>query len=130
MNLTDYYQLIAEYQGVISGIWEVWLASTFAFIVAFHAGRVSLTKFLTTIGCSLYVATSIVIIARYVFIALNISRLTLRMEESGIAPLSSGSPVEAFTGSAIVVLSVGTMLCGSLIAVYFAIRQYRATNDT
>ena len=66
MTEAEYHLIISEQLHLISSIWEYWLASTFAFIVAFHAGRKSITKPLAFIGCGLYMMASVAAILRYV----------------------------------------------------------------
>ena len=125
MSPMDYELLVVEYIATISDLWGIWLTSTFAFIVAFHAGRASITKLLIWVGCLLYSAIALVTILRYLGSVYTLAGLRLLLENTGSENLSSG-----FFGNAITLLTLGTMCIGTLAAIYFAICQYRAKNDT
>ena len=119
--------LIIEYTNAITGLWEIWLTSTFAFIVGFHAGRESITRLLIWTGSLLYFAMTMVTTLRY----LNYSRILAELrgfgENSGIENLGSmsyGFGISLFT------LTLGTMCIGTLAAIYYAVSQYRGKKDT
>jgi len=118
--------LVAEQMTLISTIWEYWLASTFAFIVAFHAGRKSITKPLVWIGCSLYVMVSIAAILRYLRSVAIAGGLNERMTSAGFEPLT----VNFIFSYGQTGISIATLILGTIAAVSYAIHQHRARNDT
>ena len=126
MTEADFIQQIQEAQNIISGIWQYWLASTFAFIVAFHAGRQSITKQLAWIGCVLYLLTSVAATLRYWRIVLFTDQLTSRWLDSGAEPIVL-SPILT---SGVALISLITFTLGTVAAVWFAIHQHRASNGT
>lgn len=126
MTEAEYHLIISEQLHLISSIWEYWLASTFAFIVAFHAGRKSITKPLAFIGCGLYMMASVAAILRYVRTVGKINLLNERMTNEGFELLVTN--VVVTLGQTL--FSMATFILGSIAAVSYAIYQYRARNDT
>ena len=125
LDSVQFELLIAEYLSGISDLWQIWLALTFAFIVAFHVGRASITKLLTFLGCGLYAIAAGATILRYLSSILFVIEIRDSMGDLGLQTF--GEPVFA---SSIFLLTFGTMFIGTLVAIWFAIYQYRASNDT
>ena len=125
MNQIDYEQLMIGYFSNISDCWEIWLALTFAFIVAIHAGRESITKLLLGIGCFLYAGASVATTLRYVSATNSIGNILQSMNDAGFESVS-------FIGYGFLIspLTQGIMFGGTIVAIFFAIIQYRAKNDT
>jgi len=122
----EHATLIVEYTNAISGLWEIWLTSTFAFVVGFHAGRESLTTLLIWIGSLLYFSMTLVTILRYLNYSRVLTELRKLGESSGIEAISSmphGYSVSLFT------LTLGTMCIGSFAAIYYAVNQYLSQKD-
>ena len=126
MTEAEYHLLVAEQMSLISTIWEYWLASTFAFIVAFHAGRKSITKPLAWIGCTLYSMAAIAAILRYVRTVAITGTLNDRMLSDGIEPLS----INVFLSSGQTIFSTATFVLGTIAAVWYAVYQFRKQNDS
>lgn len=117
----EYAVLIVEYTNAISGLWEIWLTSTFAFVVGFHAGRESLTTLLIWIGCLLYFSMTSVTILRYLNYSRILAELRVLSAQSGTDGLSTMSSTYS---NSLFLLTLGTMCIGSLAALYYAIDQY------
>jgi len=126
MSESELHMLVAEQMNLISTIWELWLAITFAFIVAFHVGRKSITRYLSWIGCSLYLLASTAAILRYVRTVAITQILNDRLIAEGIEPLS----VNTFLSAGQTLISMATFIVGTIAAVSYAVYQHRASNDT
>lgn len=123
MNPIEVNQIYVEYIHAINGLWEIWLATTFAFIVAFHIGKASITKALTWIGCSLYFFASAAILVRYLNYVDAMGVWIGRIRDSEFAVPTPSLPYAPL-------LTIGVFVVGTLVAVGYAIYEYRASNDT
>ena len=126
MNEADFHILVTEQQNLISSIWQYWLACTFAFIVAFHAGRNSITKELTGIGCGLYFLVSVAAILRYLRTILFTRELNSRMIDSGFEPITTNF----ILGLGVSITSITVFVLGTVVSIAFGIHQYRARKGT
>ncbi len=126
MNQIEIYQVYLEYVHAVNGLWQIWLTITFAFIAAFHAGRKSITVHLTWVGCGLYFFSSCALILRYLGCIHAMNALQPVIVETGLNTL----PENPAFGFAVYSLTTGTLVLGSLMAVGFAVYQYRSSAKT
>ena len=119
MNPTDIYELQLQYIDIISGVWELWLAATFAFVVGFHAGRETIGRFVLFIGCFLYLGTSFLLAARFVDYGLSIGFLDNWVVESGHSSLPRAPWAK---GPFYIMTSLLIMTIGSVASTIYAFR--------
>lgn len=121
MSSTDYYEIHMELVHAISSVWEVWLAVTFATIVAFHVGRESVTRVLLAIGSTLYFGAAFVAIVRYGNYIESVALLRQEAVEAGLQAF----PQDIDSSVLISILTVATMGFGTIATIGFAIYQYK-----
>ncbi len=126
MNPTDYYEIHIELVHAISGLWEIWLTITFAVVVAIHIGRKSINRTLLWIGCSLYLASSLTAITRYLSYTGSIRLIEQDALDAGFTPF----PMDWNLGIAVGMLTLITMIGGTIATVTFAVYQHRSATHS
>jgi len=121
MSPAEIYELQIGIIENVNALWELWLGGTFAVIVAFHAGRESITRALFVVGSLLYLSASISIIMRYMAYLAAIGDLNGRLTEAG----HSGFPYPDWFPISNSILTLGIFLFGTLATLVFARSQHR-----
>ena len=115
MSDAEYHELYLMVLDSISSVWELWIAITFALVVATYLGREILTQALTKVVVLLYVMMSLVLIMRYVGYAQMNYDLLGRMHVANVAPL------EHTLAPMIFAISLLLMIVGSLATSWFSV---------
>ena len=112
----NYFEIYMSLLDTINGVWEIWLAITFAVIVAFHFSYRSISTPLLVIGVSLYISASLGLMLRYVNYAFAAQDMLNRIDGAGYE-----TPQFAFSPGFIGVLSILTIALGTLATVGYAV---------
>ena len=123
MTEADYYMLIIEHINLYNATFEFWLSITFAFIAVFHFASDALSgKFLKFLVV-LYLAASILFIARFVNRVLHFTAIYRTMEKNSV-PLPPWNYDFGF-GFIILAGMFVLMICGTIGSIYYASTQSR-----
>lgn len=126
MNPNELYNLQLQMIGIINDLWELWLGATFAFVVAYHLGRESISKSVLVIGCTLYLSASMLMLARYIDYGMGIRRIAGQLREAGFSNLQ---PAPWASTGIYTIATVSIMIFGMAAATWYAIKQYRGNKE-
>lgn len=124
MTESDYYMLLLEHINLYNATFEFWLSITFAFIAVFHFASDALTNKFLKFLMVLYIAASVLFIARFANRVLHFSAIYRTMEENAVPPPPWNYDF-AF-GFIILAGMLVLMICGTIGSIYYAIAQSRA----
>ena len=126
MDPAGIYEVQVALMESLSGLWEIWLAGTFAVITGFHLGNKSISLRLLVVAVVLYLLVTTTIFLRYFAYASAIGGLDAMLIAAGQEefPLPSGFGRTNF------LITFVTFFIGSVATVSFAVIQYRKGGDS
>lgn len=121
MDPTGIYEVQAALIESLSGLWEIWLAGTFAVITGFHLGSKSISLRLLVIAVILYLLVTTTVFLRYFAYASAIGGFDDILQAAGqeVFPLPGGFGRTNF------LITMVTFFIGAVATVAFAVIQYR-----
>ena len=120
MDATGILEVQVSLMDTIVNLWQLWLGGTFAFVIAFHSGKDSLTKAVLIVGCLIYVAASLSIAIRYYGYVIVIYELNQDLLNMGAQPLRFPD----LGGTLNLITTAFTFVLGTTAATWFAISQF------
>ncbi len=121
METTGLWEVHMELVHAIGNVWDIWLATTFAVIVAFHLGGEAINRMLVWVGSALYLSVSLVGIARYLMYLTQMGGVREEGIAAGLAPF----PTSVGLGSFVAILTLATMVAGTAATIAFAFYRFR-----
>ncbi|MEQ8960350.1 MAG: hypothetical protein RLP02_20905 [Coleofasciculus sp. C2-GNP5-27] len=116
MTMSEYFSFNIELTGLANSAFELWLGTTFAFIVAIFFAGESLTRSFYRILVVLYSLSVTVFVFNYVTVSLVRGQTSLRMSEQGIEFPTAFEGASIITLFGMIIIMIGDTIGALLFA--------------
>ena len=125
MSPQEYYELLYWQQDMYLRLFEFWITTTFAYLVAIHFGIGKGGKSLYNILLLLYFSNSILLTIRFAISAFGVRRIRIDMIANGIAEHPARGA--QWEGNLVFWGTILIMIVGTLSAIYYSLRHRSST---